>query len=363
MLAAIQNTTLLDDVFLEDPTTMSLESHLASLTAHPSALFVLSGTMGNQLALRSHLTQPPHSILCDHRAHILKWEAGGVASLCGALVMGVVPRNGLHLTLEDIEEHVDLSDDVHVCPTRVICLENTLHGTIMPLSEASRISTFARSHGIKLHLDGARLWEAATAGAGSLSDYASLFDSVSLCFTKGLGAPVGSILVGGKAFIQRARWIRKSIGGGIRQAGVVTAAARVAVDETFGLGPTGEGGLLRRSHERARLIAEKWLSRGGKLEKPVDTNMVWFDLNALGITDEKFVDLGKDLGLKLLGGRVVVHYQISDEAVARLEGLMDRVFEMAAGTTTTAAAATATATAATAGEKNAGEVRRKGYGT
>src|SRR5271168_943771 len=130
MLAAIQNTTLLDDVFMEDPTTISLESHLAQLTSHPCALFVLSGTMGNQLALRSHLTQPPHSILCDHRAHILEWEAGGVASLCGALVKGVVPSNGIYLTLEDIKKNVKLGDEIHGAPTRVISLENTLDGTI-----------------------------------------------------------------------------------------------------------------------------------------------------------------------------------------------------------------------------------------
>ena len=155
--------------------------------------------------------------------------------------------------------------------------------------------------------------------------------------------------VGSESLIKHARWVRKSIGGGLRQAGIVTAAARVAVDETFGLGPTGSGGILHHSHERARLIAEKWLSRGGKLEKPVDTNMVWLDLDVLGIPAEKFVSLGKDFGLKLFGGRLVVHYQISDEAITRLEGLMDRVFETTTRTTTT-------------GERNAGRKRRKVYG-
>src|SRR6187402_826542 len=201
MLAAIQNTTLLDDVFQEDPTTNSLESHMASLTQHEAALFVLSGTMGNQLALRTHLTQPPHSVLCDYRAHILQWEAGGVATLSGALVKGVVPKNGVYLTLEDIEKNVILGDEIHTCPTRVISLENTLGGTIMPLSEVRKISAFAKEHDIRLHLDGARIWEAVVAGAGSLTDYTKEFDSVSLCFSKGLGAPVGSILVGKAKFI------------------------------------------------------------------------------------------------------------------------------------------------------------------
>jgi threonine aldolase len=327
MLAAIQNTTLLDDVFLEDPTTNDLEAHMASLTSHEAALFVLSGTMGNQLALRAHLTQPPHSILCDYRAHILEWEAGGVASLCGALVRGVVPSNGVYLTLEDVKKNVKLGDEIHGAPTRVIALENTLGGTIMPLSEVRKISAFAKEYGIKLHLDGARFWEAVVAGAGSLPDFTKEFDSVSLCFSKGLGAPVGSILVGKKAFIKHARWVRKSIGGGLRQPGVVTAAARIAVDETFGKGPNGEGGLLKGSHVMAKRIATLWESMGGKLGKPTETNMVWFDLETAGWSEEEFVELGKEHGLRLLGGRLVVHYQIGEEAVERLEKAMRVVMQ------------------------------------
>lgn len=325
MLAAIQNTTLLDDVFMEDPTTLSLESHMASLTEHEDSLFVLSGTMGNQLALRSHLTQPPHSVLCDYRAHIIEWEAGGAAVLCGALLKGVVPANGVYLTLEDIKKHVVLGDEIHSCPTKVIALENTLGGTIMPLAEVKKIAKFAREHDIKLHLDGARIWEAVVAGAGSLPDYTREFDSVSLCFSKGLGAPVGSILVGSKKFVKHARWVRKSIGGGLRQPGVVTAAARVAVDETFGKGPNGEGGLLKQSHITAKKIAKIWTDMGGKLDQPTETNMVWFDLADVGLTGDEFAALGKEHGLRFLGGRLVVHYQISEEAVQRLEGVMKEV--------------------------------------
>jgi threonine aldolase len=311
MLNAIVNTTLMDDVFVEDTTTNSLESHLADLTQHEAALLVMSGTMGNQIALRSHLTQPPHGVLCDIRSHILEYEAGGTASLCGALVKGVTPSNGVYLTLEDVENNAVLSDDVHACPTRVISLENTLAGTIMPLEEVRKMSKFAHDHGIKIHLDGARIWEAVAAGAGSLPDYTSLFDSVSLCFSKGLGAPIGSMIVGSKAFIKQSRWIRKSIGGGTRQAGVITAAARVAVDETFGRGPNGEGGKLKGSHIRARQIATMWKSKGGKLAQPVETNMVWFDLKAADITAKDFIEVGRRFGLKFLGGRLVVHYRKS----------------------------------------------------
>ncbi|TKA66950.1 Aldolase vrtJ [Cryomyces minteri] len=319
MLSAIASTTLLDDVFQADPCTLALEARLASLTGHEAALLVLSGTMGNQVALRTHLTAPPHGVLCDHRAHILEWEAGGVASLCGALVKGVVPRNGNYLTLEDVAKHAVLSDDVHACPTRVVSLENTLGGVVTPLAECRRISRWARERGLVMHLDGARLWEAVAAGAGSLQEYCACFDSVSLCFSKGLGAPIGSILVGSAAFRKRAMWVRKSIGGGLRQAGVVSAAARVAVEETF------LGGKLSACHARARQIAALWEKMGGRLAMPTETNMVWFDLEAAGIGKEEFIAAGKKFGLRLLGGRLVVHYQIGEEAVVRLERLMREV--------------------------------------
>lgn len=321
MLEAIASTTLLDDVFQDDPTTNNLESFMADLTKKEAALFVLSGTMGNQVALRTQLLAPPHSVLCDHRAHILEWEAGGVASLCGALVKGVVPANGRYLTLEDVEKSAIISDDIHSCPTKVISLENTLAGIVLPLEECQRIAAFAKEHGILMHLDGARIWEAVAAGAGSLEDYCACFDSISLCFSKGLGAPIGSVIVGNKAFRERARWIRKSIGGGLRQAGVVTAAARVAVEDTF------LGGKLAASHDTARRIAKMWESMGGKTTNPVETNMVWFDLKAAGISAKDFIAEGEKVGLRLLGGRLVVHYQIGDEAVARLEKLMKVVLK------------------------------------
>jgi len=252
MLNAIASTTLLDDVFQDDPTTNSLEAFIADLSGKEAALLVLSGTMGNQVAIRTQLLAPPHSVVTDHRSHILEWEAGGVASLCGALIKPVTPANGAYVTLEDVKRQCVISEDIHACPTKLISLENTLAGIVLPLAECQRISAWAREHGILMHLDGARLWEAVAAGAGSLKDYCACFDSVSLCFSKGLGAPIGSIIVGTKIFRERARWIRKSIGGGLRQAGVVTAAARVAVEDTF------LGGKLGASHDRARQIARMW---------------------------------------------------------------------------------------------------------
>ncbi|KAJ5427536.1 Aromatic amino acid beta-eliminating lyase/threonine aldolase [Penicillium cf. griseofulvum] len=319
MLEAICQTTLLDDVFNEDPVTNELQSYVAEITQHEASLLVLSGTMGNQVAIRSHLAQPPHSVLCDHRSHIICYEAGGVSAWTGATVSPVIPKNGVYLTLEDIKKHAVLSDNIHYCPTKLISLENTLDGMIMPLAEVERIVEWAHAHDIKVHLDGARLWEAVVAGAGSLPEYTSLFDSVSLCFSKGLGAPIGSIIVGSQEFINKARWFRKSIGGGARQTGVIAAAARVALTETFGTDPKGQTGKLAATHEKAKQVANLWTSRG----VPLHTNMVWLDLEASGVGPNDLAEIGQQKGLKLMGGRVVVHYQVSDEAIARLEQVFD----------------------------------------
>jgi threonine aldolase len=312
MLRAIQQCTLLDDVTMEDPTTLSLERFIADLTDKEDALLVLSGTMGNQVALRSHLVAPPQAVLCDRRGHITNYEAGGVASLSQAMMQPIDAKNGTYITLEEIQRYAVISDDVHACPTRVISLENTLDGAVMPLSEVRRISSWARENDIIMHLDGARLWEAVAAGAGSLKEFCAEFDSISLCFSKGLGAPIGSIIVGTKTFIKRSRWIRKSIGGGLRQAGVVAAPARVAVEETF------LGGKLAQSHETAKQVQKIWTDLGGKVQHPVETNMVWLDLGAHGIDINQFIELAEKYGVRVRGGRFVVHYQIGQDAVERL---------------------------------------------
>ena len=327
MLKAIEECTLLDDVFLEDPTTTELESWIAEISGKEAGLLVMSGTMGNQVSMRTHLGGPPHSIVCDHRAHINKYEAGGAASLSGALLIAVKPSNGVHLTLEDVEASAVTDDDVHSCPTKIISLENTLGGTLLPLSEAKRISTFAKEHGIVMHLDGARLWEAVAAyevgnsRAGSLKEYCACFDSISLCFSKGLGAPIGSIIVGSKSFIKRARWIRKMIGGGTRQAGVISAAARISVEETF------LGGKLAQSHINAKTVAKHWEQLGEKLAMPVETNMVWLDFETSGVSEDTFIEAAKSRGLRVMGGRMVVHYQVTEKAISELKEAMEEVLE------------------------------------
>jgi threonine aldolase len=317
MLNAIASTTLLDDVMLEDPTTNGLESFIAELTGKEAALLVLSGTMGNQVSMRTHVAGPPTGILCDKRSHIVQYEAGGASSLSGAMLQALIPANGVHLAYEEIVKNTVLSDDVHACPTRIISLENTLNGMVLPLSEIRKIAAFARENGIIMHLDGARLWEAVAAGAGDLKEYCSYFDSISLCFSKGLGAPIGSIVVGKKDFIKRARWIRKMLGGGLRQAGVVSAAARIAVEDTF------LGGRLKQTHQNALAVGRLWENLGGKFVHPIETNMAWLDIEAAGISHEKFVETAKKHGLRTSGGRLVVHYQVGEEGIKRLGGLFE----------------------------------------
>ncbi|KAH9223217.1 putative L-allo-threonine aldolase [Leptodontidium sp. 2 PMI_412] len=325
MLQAIAQSSLMDDVYKEDTTTTEFEKFMADLTGKEDAMLVMSGTMGNQIALRSHLTQPPHAILSHHRSHILNSEAGGCSVLSQAHMQASYPANGLYLTLEDIKRDALITTNIHCAPTRVISLENTLAGTITPLSEIQRISAFARENGIKMHLDGARIWEAVAAGAGSLRELLDCFDTAQMCFSKGLAAPIGSIIVGPRKTLDHCRWSRKMIGGGIRQAGVISAAARVAVEENFGKGPNGEGGKLRGTHEKAKTIEQMWTSRGGRVSRPVQTNMVVLDLAFSSIETGELIRVGKEEGLKLMGGRIVVHCQIVDEAIIRLGKVMDRV--------------------------------------
>jgi threonine aldolase len=325
MLQAIAQSTLMDDVYQEDTTTTDLEAHMASLTGKEDALLVMSGTMGNQIALRSLLTQPPHAILCHHKSHILLSEAGGCSSLSQAHMQPVQPSNDMYLTLEDVKREAVISNNIHRSPTRVISLENTLGGVITPLVEVQRISRFARENNILMHLDGARIWEAVAAGAGSLTDFLSCFDTAQLCFSKGLGAPIGSIIVGPKKTLEHCRWVRKTIGGGIRQAGIISSAARIAVDEQFGKGPKGEGGRLRKTHEIAKKIESMWLERGGKVSRLVQTNMVYLDLGYSGVSVPNLIAAGREEGIKLMSARIVVHYQIADEAVVKLGKAMDRV--------------------------------------
>lgn len=286
----------------------------------------MTGTMANQLAIRTLLNQaPPYAVLTDASSHIIHWEAGGVAFLSGATVQAVRPMNGKYLTLEDAEKHAVLTDDVHKCPTRVISIENTSSGLIVPLLELRRIKDWAEEHDVRVHIDGARLWEAIAAGAGTLCDFASCADLVTLDFSKNLGAPMGAMVLGSADAIKRLKRIRKGIGGGMRQAGLLAAAARQAMAENFGTDLVASFDKLKRTHNLARCAGKMWTEKGGLLLKDVETNMVWLDLKSAGIDAKVWNLKGRQHGILLDGKRIVFHHQITDVAVARLSTVMDEI--------------------------------------
>ncbi|KAJ7431797.1 pyridoxal phosphate-dependent transferase [Mycena galericulata] len=310
-------STIGDDVYFE-PSTKALEDHMAKVTGKEAALFVPSGTASNQIALRTHLLQPPYSVLCDHRAHIHKYEAGGAAFHSGAAVTAVVPSNGHHLTLDDVKQHMILGSEIHTATTEIISLENTLNGTIFPQEEIIAISEFVHSHGKKMHLDGARLWHVAAETETPLKELCDPFDSVSLCFSKGLGsclsvfyggAPIGSCLVGSKAFITKARWIRKLFGGGMRQTGILAASAAYALTFNFPL--------LPGVHQLAKKLEAGLEEIGVDITSRAETCMIFYDPSTVGVTYDEIADRASDLPepLVLGGSRLVVHIQTSESAV------------------------------------------------
>jgi threonine aldolase len=195
-----------DDVFGEDPTTNQLQHMMAEMLGKEAALFVASGTQANQVSINA-LTQPGQEVVCDYNAHILNYESGAAGMLSGVQLHPIIGEKG-HPTAEQIAEVIRPADD-HYPQTGLISLENTHNragGTIYPLDEIARISELSRRNNLRMHLDGARLWNAAIATGITLAEYASYFDSVSLCFSKGLGAPVGSVVVGSREFIKKAHF-------------------------------------------------------------------------------------------------------------------------------------------------------------
>ncbi|KAI8995333.1 pyridoxal phosphate-dependent transferase [Trametes punicea] len=304
------------DAVYHEPTTVAFEAHVAKITGKEDALFLPSGTMSNQIALRTHLKQPPYAVLCDHRSHIVRYEAGGTAFHSGAHSQMVIPSNGHHLTLADIEENIVLGTDLHSSPTEVISLENTLNGTIFPQDEIIRISEYAHRVGVKMHLDGARLWHVAAETGTSMKELCAPFDSVSLCFSKGLGAPIGSCLVGTKEFIAKARWFRKLFGGGMRQTGFMSAAAAYALTHNFPRLPA--------VHELARRLEAGLREIGADILGPVDTCMVFFDPTPIGVSYTELVERARSLPepIKLGGSRLVLHIQTSPKAVDDLLALV-----------------------------------------
>ncbi len=294
MREAMARAEVGDDVFGEDPTVRQLEQRLATLLGKESALFVPSGTMSNQIALRLHC-RPGDEVLCDANSHIFNYEQAGYAQLAGAAVRPIDGHGGV-IHLEQLVDKIR-PDDVHFPTTRLMCLENTHNrggGRILPYDGVAAICAWAAEHGLARHLDGARLMNAVVASGISAADWAQHFDTVNICFSKGLGAPVGSALCGSTEAIHQARRHRKLLGGGMRQAGILAAAALYALEHHVDR--------LVEDHAKAQLIANAVRQIDGlQLPfEPVDTNLVVFDVAAERGTAAEFCDSLREQGVRML---------------------------------------------------------------
>ncbi len=259
-----------DDVFGDDPTVIRLQERVAGLLGKEAALYVPSGTMANQVALRSQ-TRHGDQVILEAGAHIYRYEAGAPAALSGLLLTCLESPDG-SLTWERVAAALN-PDDVHAAPPSLICLENTHNragGRIFPQEQAVEIGQRAREHGLRVHLDGARLWNAHVASGRSLAELAAPAHTVSVCFSKALGAPVGSALAGDRETIGRAHRIRKQFGGGMRQVGILAAACLYALDHHLER--------LAEDHDRARRLAAGLTNPRLDVNHPVETNIVVVDV-------------------------------------------------------------------------------------
>lgn len=304
-----------DDVYGDDPTVNALQERIAGLLGKQAALFMPSGTQSNLCALMAHCGRGDEYLVGQH-AHTYKYEGGGAAVLGSLQPQPIAHQPDGTLALADIAAAIK-PDDLHFARTRLLTLENTLGGQVLPLAYQRQATDLARQHGLATHLDGARLFNAAVATAsrdgGEAIDAAraivDLYDSVSVCFSKGLGAPVGSALVGSHELIARARRHRKMLGGGLRQAGVLAAAALHALDHHLHR--------LADDHANARLLAEGLAGLPGVTVVPPDTNIVFIDLGA-GIDGAALVRRAAEQGVLLTGLyrlRLVTHLDVDADQI------------------------------------------------
>jgi threonine aldolase len=266
MRRAMAEAEVGDDVYGEDPAVRALEERTAEMFGHEAAMFVPSGTMGNQIGMRL-VCEPGQEVLCDADAHVVTYEMGAAAAIFGISTRTVVSEAG-RLDAAQLIEQVRPRDNWHLTATAAIAVENSHNrggGLVQPLEELQKLWNWSREAGVAVHLDGARIWNASVASGVGLATYGRLADTASVCFSKGLGAPVGSVLVGSAERMATGRLWRKRLGGGMRQVGVLAAACLYALDHNLGR--------LAQDHERAQLLAE----RLGVDPSTVETNMVVLD--------------------------------------------------------------------------------------
>jgi threonine aldolase len=318
MRKAMAEAEVGDDVYGEDPTVNLLQEKAAEIFGKPAALFCPTGSMGNQIAVKLH-TVPGDEIIIEERGHIFNWELGMPAVAAGVTIRPVraANDNGM-LTWDEIESAIHINAPYYAAPTGLICLENTHNfggGSVMSADETGEICDRAHALGLPVHLDGARIFNAAAALNESVADLTKSVDSVQFCLSKGLGAPVGSMVLGTKDFIEEARTWRKRFGGGMRQVGVLAAAGIVALEES----PER----LRIDHENARRLAEGAANlKGVSIDaEKVQTNIVIFDVSATGKTSAEICAalkeeniLASPFGRSI---RMVTHYDVSREDIEK----------------------------------------------
>lgn len=308
MRETIRNAKVGDDVFGEDPTILALESYVANLLGAEAALFCPTATMSNQIAIKAH-TQPMDEIICDRLAHIYQYEVGGYAFLSGCSIRYVNGQYGIineSLVLANINP-----DDVHKPITRLVCLENTCNkggGSVYTIAQIEKIKAVCVNKNLLLHLDGARLFNALTYTNEKPEVYGNLFDSITICLSKGLGCPAGALLTGNKNFIKKAKRIRKVFGGGMRQAGILAAAGLFALQNNIER--------LLTDHTHAKTIADVLQQLPYIVEVlPVHTNIIIFQLHK-SLSDTDFIDYlyNKNIMAFAIGGnfiRFVTHLDVT----------------------------------------------------
>lgn len=322
MLDAMIHAEVGDDVFGEDPTIKKLENKCAQLLEMEAAVFCPSGTMTNQIGINV-LTRPFDEVICYKGAHIYKYEGGGLAGNSHVSVRLLAGDRG-RLSAEEIAANIN-SADSHYPVTSVVALENTVvreAGSYYTLDQIKSVSEFSRSKGLKLHLDGARFFNALVETGDRSQDYGRFFDTVSICLSKGLGSPVGSVLVCKKELEQKVRRMRKAFGGGMRQAGFLAAAAIYALDHHVTR--------LKEDHVRARELSKVLMTQPYvKSIMPVDTNIIIFEL-APGVTTEKFLAKIGEQQIKALAFsqteiRLVTHLDFDDRMLEKATDVFKRL--------------------------------------
>ena len=313
MREVMANAPVGDDVFEEDPTVNELEQYGASLFGFESAIYCSSGTQTNQIALNIH-AGPGQEVICHEEAHVYKYEGGGIARNTGASVRLLRGDRGM-ISAEEVEEWIN-PDNVHLPVTAVVSLEDTFNraaGAIYDFEEIKKIKKVCENNKLPLHLDGARVFNALAENGIDYKTYGSQFDSISICLSKGLGAPVGSLLLGNKDFIKQARRVRKVFGGGMRQAGIIAAGGLYALKHNIER--------TKQDHILAKKLGEIISKKDWALEVlPIQTNIIVVKVENVDMTLEKLKAngiLGVAFGKNLV--RFVTHMDITDEMVDQFE--------------------------------------------